>query len=196
MRFKGIILDLCGGSGAWSKPYLDNGYEVILIDIKTGLDVRLFQKPDKPVYGILAAPPCTVFAGSGAKWRDLRSTGEVLEGLSMVDACFRIIYACQPVFWALENPVGWLRNYIGLPVMLFDPCDFGDPWTKKTCLWGRFNIPERTPIEPTEGSKLHIRYGGRSGKTKTERSITPPGFAKAFFEANCIKTPESVKKES
>lgn len=179
-----MILDLCGGSGAWSKPYKNAGYEVLLLDVKTGIDVRLFQKPDKSVHGILAAPPCTVFAGSGAKWRDLRPTSEVLEGLSVVDACLRIIHACRPKFWALENPVGWLRDYLGPPIMYFNPCDYGDPWTKKTCLWGKFNIPKKTPVEPTQGSKIHLSYGGRSEKTKTIRSITPLGFAKAFYEAN------------
>ncbi|HDZ13323.1 hypothetical protein LCGC14_1284490 [marine sediment metagenome] len=177
------ILDLCGGTGAWSKPYKDAGYNVTVYDVKTGRDVRLLQRIDN-VYGILAAPVCTVFAGSGAKWRDLRSISEVLEGLSIVDACLRIIFACDPVFWVMENPVGWLRDYIGKPVMYFDPSDYGDPYTKKTCLWGKFNIPKKTPVEPTQGSKMHLKYGGRSGKTKTMRSTTPPGFSKAFFKAN------------
>lgn len=123
----GIILDLCSGTGAWSKPYHDAGYTVKLVDVKTGIDLRLMLKPEEEVHGILAAPPCTVFAGSGAKWRGLRSVSEVLEGLSVVDAVFRFICSCKPHFWALENPVGWLRDYIGEPVMYFDPCDYGDP---------------------------------------------------------------------
>jgi len=178
------ILDLCGGTGAWSEPYREAGYNVLLYDIKTGHDVRLLLKPHVEVYGVLAAPPCTVFAGSGAKWRALRPVSEVLEGLSLVDACLRIAFATRPHFWALENPVGWLRDYIGEPLMYFDPCDYGDPYTKKTCLWGQFNVPMKSPIEPTQGSKVHLKYGGRSGRTKTLRSITPPGFARAFFEAN------------
>jgi hypothetical protein len=68
--------------------------------------------------------------------------------------------------------------------MYFNPCDYGDPWTKKTCLWGEFNQPVKTPVEPTEGSKLWRMYGGKSDKTKMMRSITPPGFAQAFYEAN------------
>lgn len=179
-----VIYSLCDYSGNWPKPYQDAGYDVRLVDYKYGQDVRLLLKPDEPVYGILAAPPCTVFAGSGAKWRALRPISEVLEGLSIVDACVRFIIACQPHFWALENPIGWLRDYLGEPVMYFDPCDYGDSYTKKTALWGRFNIPNRNPVEPVEGSKIHLQYGGRSERTKTMRSITPMGFAKAFFEAN------------
>lgn len=179
-----FILDLCGGTGAWSKPYKDAGYKVKLVDVKTGIDIRLMLKPKERVYGILIAPPCTVFAGSGAKWRGLRPISEVLEGLSIVDACFRFIYSCKPHFWALENPIGWLKDYIGDPVMYFDPCEYGDPYRKRTCLWGHFNTPAKNPVEPVQGSKMHLCYGGRSERTKTMRSITPPGFANAFFEAN------------
>ena len=181
-----IIYSLCDYSGNWVKYYGD-GYKTILVDVKSGQDVRLLKKPKEDVYGIVAAPPCTVFAGSGASWRALRPTSEVLEGLSIVDSCLRFIYACNPVFWALENPVGWLNDYLGKPVMYFDPCDFGDPYTKKTCLWGKFNLPTKNRVEPTQGSKTHICYGGRSARTKTMRSITPLGFAKAFYEANKIK---------
>ena len=179
-----IILDLCGGTGSWSKPYKEVGYDVRVIDLKTGYDVRLFEKQKEKIYGILAAPDCTHFAGSGARWWEQKGTGPLLEGLAVTDACLRIIYACQPKFWALENPVGRLNRYIGKPRMYFNPCDYGDPYTKKTCLWGNFNEPQKHPVEPTDGSKLWKMYGGKSERTKTMRSITPPGFAKAFYEAN------------
>jgi len=179
-----LIYSLCDYSGNWVKPYYEAGYETVQIDLKFGYDVRLIKKPDRKVYGVLAAPPCTVFAGSGAKWKALRPISEVLEGLSIVDACFRFIYAVQPTFWALENPIGWLKDYIGDPIMYFNPCDYSDPYSKKTCLWGKFNKPIKTPVEPVEGSKLHLKYGGRSERTKTVRSLTPSGFAKAFFKAN------------
>lgn len=179
-----IIYSLCDYSGEWAKPYLEAGYLVRQFDLKLGTDVRLLLQPSEEIFGILASPPCTVFAGSGAKWRALRPISEVLEGLSIVDACLRFIWASQPVFWALENPVGWLIDYLGSPRLYFDPCDYGDPYTKKTCLWGKFNIPLKTPCQPVEGSKIHLLYGGRSERTKTLRSITPPDFAKAFYFAN------------
>jgi site-specific DNA-cytosine methylase len=179
-----LVYSLCDYSGEWAKPYKEAGHEVVLVDLKYGQDVRLLLKPDRKVDVVLAAPPCTVFAGSGAKWRSLRAISEVLEGLSIVDACLRFIYATRPKIWALENPVGWLRDYIGEPKLYFDPCDYGDPYTKNKCLWGEFNIPVKTPVEPTEGSKIHLNYGGRSERTKTLRSITPLGFARAFYKAN------------
>lgn len=181
--FNRIILDLCGGTGAWSKPYADAGYEVVIVDpcADTG-DIRLFKHLGRGVHGILAAPPCTVFANSGARWK--RTEQETLEGLSVVDACLRMVAVYRPVFWALENPVGKLRKYLGPPALIFDPCDYGDPYTKKTLLWGRFNLPVKTLVPPVEGSKMFKKYGGKSERTKRLRSITPPGFARAFFKAN------------
>ena len=178
-----IILDLCGGTGAWSQPYVDAGYDVRLITMPES-DVRLYEPPAM-VYGVLAAPPCTHLSGSGARW--WRAKGEIalLEALSVVDACLRIIMAAKPQWWCLENPVGRLVHYIGKPAMYFNPCEYGDPYTKKTCLWGNFTFPIRNPVEPSEGSKIHLMEPRRNRPEL--RSITPPGFAQAFFEANSLK---------
>ena len=175
-----IILDLCGGTGAWSKPYKDAGYDVRLITLPEN-DVRTYQPPEN-VYGILAAPPCTHLSGSGARWWKQKGEGALLEALSIADACLRIVTICNPSWWALENPVGRLRRYYSDPVLLFNPCDYGDPYTKKTLVWGNFNLPNKTPVEPTEGSKIHL-YPPSEDRAKL-RSITPQGFAQAFFEAN------------
>jgi len=177
-----IVLDLCGGTGAWSAPYRVKGYDVRVIDPVTGAgDVRLLDYQGR-VRGILAAPPCTAFANSGARWP--RTEAEILDALSVVDACLRIISVCRPAWWALENPVGKLRRWLGPPAMTFQPCDYGDPYTKRTLLWGRFTFPATAPVPPAEGSRMWSQYGGRSARTKRERSATPPGFASAFCEAN------------
>lgn len=180
------ILDLCGGTGAWSKPYKDAGYDVRLVTLPD--DVRLFKNPKELVYGILAAPPCDHFSGSGAQyWKEKDNDGRTLAGVSVMDACIRIIFIANPVFWCLENPVGRMKYYIGNPAMSFNPCDYGDPYTKKTLLWGKFNAPVKNPVKPIkvcgQGSWL-MQLGGKSEKTKELRSVTPLGFAKAFFEAN------------
>lgn len=182
-----IILDLCGGTGAWSKPYKDAGYDVRLITLPD-IDVRQYIPP-KDVYGILAAPPCTHFSGSGAQyWKEKDRDGRTLEALSITDACLRIILMKNPVFWALENPVGRLRKFLGAdPDLIFNPCDYGDPYTKKTLLWGKFNMFEKNPVEPIKSCKQGSwvqKLGGKSEKTKRLRATTPPGFAKAFYEAN------------
>lgn len=177
-----LILDLCAGTGAWSKPYKDAGYNVEMIDIIYNKDVRLFEHPKQKVHGILAAPPCTHLSGSGARWWKEKGTDPLIWNLSVVDACLRIVYATNPTWWVLENPIGRLVRYLGKPRMYYNPCDYGDPWTKKTCLWGNFNIPEKVFVEPVEGSKIHLYPP--SDDRAVLRSITPQGFANAFFEAN------------
>jgi hypothetical protein len=176
------ILDLCGGTGAWSQPYRDAGYCVEIVDLRDGRDVRLLQRYKAGVQGILAAPDCTDLAGSGARWWAAKGDGALLHALSLVDACIRIAWVQQPAWWALENPVGRLSRYLGPPRMMFDPCDFGDPYTKRTLLWGHFTTPQKRRVEPTQGSKMHLLPP--SDDRKVLRSVTPPGFAKAFYEVN------------
>jgi hypothetical protein len=177
-----IILDLCGGTGAWSKPYKDAGYDVQVITWPKH-DVRWLSKMShSQIYGILAAPPCTEFASSGARWWSKKNPIRLQAALDVVAACMQIIITSFPVFWALENPVGRLRSILGPPTMYFNPCDYGDPYTKKTALWGNFNKPKKYPITPIEGSKIHLM--SPSKKRQELRSITPPGFAQEFFKAN------------
>ena len=57
---KKVILDLCGGTGSWSNPYKNAGYDVRLVTLPEN-DVRDYIPP-KNVYGILAAPPCDQFS--------------------------------------------------------------------------------------------------------------------------------------
>jgi hypothetical protein len=193
-----IILDLCGGTGSWSKPYRDAGYDVRVINTPD-FDVRTFTPPRR-VHGVLAAPPCTMFSlarQTAATPRDLR------QGMETVDACLRIIWECQYdgewlKWWALENPKGLLRMFMGTPTMTFQPNWYGDPHTKSTDLWGRFNTElVRTPADHHWGglwdrpaSELPPLPPGyvippdmREART-CQRSMTPAGFAKAFFDAN------------
>lgn len=199
MNGEKIILDLCGGTGAWSKPYKDAGYDVRIITLPT-YDIRAYHPP-KNIYGILAAPPCTMFSMA----RSIAKTPRDLRGaMRIVDACLRIIWECQYEdsrlkFWAMENPKARLRWFLGKPAMTFNPFDFGDPYQKPTDLWGNFNIDlKKTPVElnPTQDkqSRLnlqdlqpipgdYIRDPNMSLRA-IARSITHTGFAKAFFKAN------------
>jgi len=175
-----IILDLCGGTGSWSKPYKEAGYDVRNITLPD-YDVRTYKPPEN-VYGILSAPPCIHLSGSGARWWKEKGDKALFEALALVDACMRIILISKPKFWCLENPVGRLSRYLGKPKMYFNPCDYGDPWTKKTCLWGEFNIPEKKPVKP--GPKSRIWYMPPGKERGNKRSITPKSFAEAFFCVN------------
>ncbi|KKL88785.1 hypothetical protein LCGC14_1921250 [marine sediment metagenome] len=187
-----IIIDLCGGSGAWSKPYKDAGYDVWNITLPD-YNVRTYKPPDY-VYGILAAPVCTMFslARTRAKIpRDFR------QGMELVISCLNIIWECRYknklAFWSLENPMGYLRQFLGKPAFTFDPCDFGDPYTKKTDLWGYFNEPKKKPYNLTNKEKALCTVNNRKlpsipditgSKQADRRAITPLGFARAFYKAN------------
>ena len=179
---KYIILDLCSGSGAWSQPYRDKNYTVICLDLQDGQDIRLHKKENIQVQGILAAPPCTHLCSSGARWWKEKGESKLIESLSIVDACLRLVVLYKPVWWALENPLGRLTSFLGKPKIKFQPWEYGDPYTKQTCLWGNFNIPEKNPVEPVEGGKIWNM--SPSSERTALRSITPAGFAKAFAAAN------------
>lgn len=197
-----IILDLCGGTGSWSLPYKKAGYDVRLITLPK-YDVRNYVAP-KNVYGILAAPPCTEFAISKAKWER-----KIDMGMEIVNACLRIIEDCNPVFWALENPAGVLGKYLGKAVFSFQPYEYGDGWTKRTMLWGKFNKPQKIYKKFEDCPKIEGLYVRPNRKTPSIafnhkshkkfirsfdsfnvdsdaafRAITPQGFAQAFYEAN------------
>jgi hypothetical protein len=189
-----LILSLCDYSGRWPSFYTpDEGYEVLCLDLKSTGDIRTLQFLNREVHGILAAPPCTDFSVSGAQyWPDKDGDGRTLTSLSIVDACLRAVAIYRPKWWVLENPVGRLRRYLGPPKHSFNPWEYAgygsdaDRYTKKTLLWGDFVPPIESPLSPlASGNDTWImKLGGKSEKTKTLRSMTPLGFAKAFREAN------------
>jgi len=191
-----IILDLCGGTGSWSAPYKDAGYDVRLITLPEN-DVRNYEPPEN-VYGILAAPPCTMF--SLARTRAIKPR-DFNEGMETVEACLQIIWKCRKAgklaFWALENPMGYLRQFIGKPPFTFDPWEFGDPYTKKTDIWGYYTFPKKkfTSIDQvmTDEQKAKCSTNSRKlpsipaitgSKQQAARAMTPQGFAQAFYKAN------------
>jgi hypothetical protein len=170
---------------------VDAGYDVRVITYPE-YDVRTYTPPEN-VYGILAAPPCTDFTVSEAQyWKAKDKDGRTIDSMSIVMACLMIIAKAHPTFWAMENPVGRLVHWIGKYNMTFNPYDYGDAYPKRTCLWGNFREPVKTPVTPIVViAKNGDRYsnaiwstGGKSAKTKELRSITPQGFAKAFYKAN------------
>lgn len=193
---KRIILDLCGGTGSWSRPYReDSRYHVIIVDPYSDLessagltvarvDVRLWEPSFAKVQGILAAPPCTTFAGSGARWWEEKGESDLLEGLSVVDACMRLIGILRPEWWALENPVGRLSRFMGPWSHSFHPWQYGDGYQKRTLLWGSFNVPPFTVTERPPDTDQRIWTMGPSPDRAKMRSMTPQGFARAFYEAN------------
>jgi hypothetical protein len=196
-----IVLSLFDKTGEWSKPWEEAGYQVYRFDIQTDPefgDVTKFSRQffddmygsfdGNDIYAILAACPCTDFASSGARHFAAKDAdGRTIESVQLVRHTLATIEHFKPSIWAIENPVGRIEKLTGLPPwrLSFNPNHLGDPYTKKTLLWGRFNADlPLAPVEPTEGSKMHMMYGGKSQETKNARSVTPEGFAYSFFMAN------------
>jgi hypothetical protein len=188
-----IIISLFDYSGIWPLYYAKAGFKVLQVDLKLGVDIFDFQfrKISRDlVFGILAAPPCTDFTVSGAQyWVEKDRDGRTLKSLSLINKTLEIIQYFDPEFWALENPVGRLSKLVpelGKP-WYFQPYNFGNRWAKKTGVWGKFNKPKARYVKPIrfsqQGSWTQL-LGGKSGRTKELRSITPLGFAKAFFDVN------------
>jgi len=211
-----VILDLCGGTGAWSKPYKDNGYDVRTITLpnydllETVFEpetfefrgVKMMRVAKDEVYGILAAPPCTMFSFARTKAKTPR---DLEEGMKCVRMCLDIIWSCMEItqstgkktlplkFWALENPArGFLPKLLGKPAFVFNPYDFGDNYKKETALWGNFKEPvkwceadiKKLPkFDYMKSKDIHPEKFGQLTRQE-RRSITPEGFAKAFYKEN------------
>lgn len=197
------ILSLCDYTGEWSRPYLEAGYNVICVDVKRGgpwggdvLELAQHTNELPSIHGILAAPPCTAFANIGRRhWPAQDASGRTAEFLAIAVACWRIIHAVRPAWWALENPATGrfqaLLPEFGKPRIKFHPNQFGDPYKKLTGVWGEFKAPRPLPIAvraPKYPPGGWVVWGNDNHKGKGDRSalrsVTPRGFARAFFEAN------------
>ena len=198
---KKIILDLCGGTGSWSKPYKEAGYDVRIITLPEQ-DVRDYIPPEN-VYGVLAAPPCTIF--SRADWRHSKEGRDFTDGFEIVKSCLELIWKIQvkgaPLkFWALENPLGYLYNFLGKPSFYFQGWqmkELGIGRTKRYAIWGYFKQPKKLIIRrPSDIPPTRTAHKDWYSPVKPEwakemklnrsdiRAITPQGFAKAFFMSN------------
>lgn len=151
---------------------------------------------------IVAFPPCTNLAVSGAKhFEKKRADGRQREGLEFFCKFFEA--DCDHV--AIENPVNivsgdyttkWfpdIAERYSLPrkaTQRIQPYMFGDPFEKTTCLWLK-NLPELTPtniVTPPprqvvkSGKTLPLWYSNCGGDRRKARSKTFPGIAEAMAE--------------
>lgn len=199
------MLHLCADLGSDSWYYRqDEEYNVICIGEETGVEN---YTPDFPVHGIVANPVCTEFPTAGG----FRITRDLEKGMFPVNHCLRITESANPEFRVMENPAnGRLKEFPGKPDMVYQPWEFGSPWTKNTALWGKFNKPNKiySSREDVPKLDLYIRPGRkkpslaflsrpaaykipefRKFKDRVKvnadlRSLCSQGFAKAFYEAN------------
>ena len=181
----GLIVSIGDGLGSWSDPFREAGYKVEVIDPL--VNGRYIQDESGEPYrgrvdGVLVALPCTVHANSGVRWKfsHHRSLFKVRQSLQLWIEAARFIGECEPRWWAFENPVGDLPQYVGPYSYTFNPNEYGDPYTKRTCIWSNLPKPPTSPVEASEGSMLWRLPPGPD--RWRERSKTPAGFARAFAE--------------
>lgn len=198
-----LVLSICDKTGVMVQPWLEAGYRCMIVDIqhpkgetvegrltKVGADITTWLPPLTEYAATFAFPPCTHLANSGARWFKDKGLPALIEGLQLVEAARRICEWTRAP-WLLENPNGTLSTYWRKPDHSFDPHEYGgylpgggDAYTKHTNLWvgGGFVMPDKRPVEPTEGSKMH--FVPPSAERANIRSATPEGFARAVFAAN------------
>mgnify|MGYP001068918153 CR=1 FL=1 len=157
---------------------------------------------------MVAHPPCTYLAVSGARWyyhpedKDLpteqrrphpRFPNRAKDREESAEFFMRLIAVDIPRI-AVENPVGIMSTRYRKPDQVIQPYFFGDKATKSTCLWLK-NLPKLTPtkivekgefIELKSGKRIQKWYSDALTKSKTPeerrtmRSKTFEGIAKAI----------------
>lgn len=200
------IMECSGGHPEWHiqgdvLPLLKSGHHVL--NLENGETKFLdYNKWDM----IIAFPPCIYLTNAGTRHYSLKCNppekvaARKVKRQSAFDFVMKIANAdCDKI--AIENPVGWLNSQWRKPNQIIHPYYFGDPYTKRTCLWTK-NLPlldyqntiiekpgpmyicqgelsKGKPIGWCEGIKGTT--GGQEGRAKA-RSKTFPGIAKAIAE--------------
>jgi hypothetical protein len=195
---KGVVISCFDFTTTLVKPWAEDGYLCFCVDlqhergesrvkdniVRVGADVRDWLPPRnvRPTFAAFF-PPCTDVAVSGARWFKDKGLGPLIRALELFKRSSDLAEMLGAPFF-IENPVNTVSTYWREPDYLFDPCDYGDPYTKRTCLWtgNGFTMPPVDPVLATEGSRMH-KLGKSKGRTNL-RSATPPGFSRAVFQAN------------
>jgi len=107
---------------------------------------------------IIAFPPCTHLSVSGAQWFEAKKKdGRQQQG---IDFFMRLANAkCEKI--AIENPVGIMSSVWRKPNQIIQPFEYGEPYSKKTCLWLK-NLPLLIPTNIVDKGE-YIKY--KSGKS-------------------------------
>jgi site-specific DNA-cytosine methylase len=123
---------------------------------------------------MIAHPPCTHLAVSGARWFHLKQT-EQAEALDFV----RLLMDAPIEHIAIENPISIISSKIRKPDQIIQPWQHGHGETKATCLWLK-NLPKLEPSYIVEGREQRIWKMPPSPDRWKERSKTFPGIARAM----------------
>ena len=107
---------------------------------------------------MIAFPPCTHLAVSGARWfAAKRADGRQQQG---IDFFMALANANIPKI-AIENPVGIMSTEWRKPDQIIQPWQYGHEATKTTCLWLK-GLPNLTPTNVVGKGARHVTKSGRS----------------------------------
>ncbi len=125
---------------------------------------------------MIAFPPCTHLAASGARWfEEKRRDGRQQHS---IDFFMRLVNAPIDRI-AIENPVGIMSTHYRKPDQIVQPWQFGHGETKATCLWLK-NLKPLKPTKLVNGRKQRIWLMPPGPDRAKERSKTYTGIAKAM----------------
>lgn len=162
------------GHDAWSCDILpdegDGGFHHLHGDVR-----HYLQKDYKGAWDLMIAhPPCTHLAVSGARWfKDKKA--EQVEALQFV----RDLLAAPIPRIALENPISIISSKIRKPDQIIQPWQFGHGEIKATCLWLK-GLPKLTPTNIVVGRVPRVHFASPGPDRWKERSRTLPGIAAAM----------------
>jgi site-specific DNA-cytosine methylase len=185
------VLIACEYSGAVRDAFIAQGHDAISCDLlPTDVPGPHYQGDVRDIIEdgfdlMVAHPPCTHLAVSGARWFKDKQVEQV-EALDFV----RLLLSAPIDKIALENPISIISSRIRKPNQIIQPWQFGHPESKSTCLWLK-NLPKliATDILPLPASG---RWSNQtpSGQNKLgpspdrwkERSKTYQGIAEAMAQ--------------
>jgi hypothetical protein len=203
----GIVIALCARTANAVQPWADAGYECWCVDVQHSIrrervegnihyvwgDVRTWKPPRRPIAFLFCTPPCTHLAVSGA--RDFKTKGVrmLCDALELFNACEQA-GAWSGAPYLIENPVGVLSSHIRKPDYTFQPWQYGDNESKQTCLWtgNGFVMPRPEVNQKPADVRQACWLMPPSADRADLRAVTPPGFARAVFEANSRKPAEAL----
>jgi len=123
---------------------------------------------------MIAHPPCTHLAVSGARWFKEKQT-EQADALEFV----RRLMDAPVTRIAIENPISIISSRIRKPDQIIQPWQFGHGETKATCLWLK-GLPKLRPTDVVEGREAKVHRMPPGPDRWKERSRTYAGIAAAF----------------
>jgi hypothetical protein len=173
----------CEFSGTVRRAFRAHGHDAWSCDLLESEDGSPYHIQDNALLNLeddwdlmIAHPPCTHLAVSGARWFKEKQT-EQAEALQFV----RDLLAAPIKRIALENPISIISSRIRKPDQIIHPWQFGHGEVKATCLWLK-GLPKLTPTNIVEGRHPKVHRMPPSPDRWKERSRTYAGIARAMAE--------------